>query len=149
MDQLSLQVPQADLKHTQVTAIFAIHQMAETGSDRAGAHRHAPDVQKGHRQGQARQTPGMSQHRALQIKAMSFQIAKHLLGPHPASIRLQDHPAIRQVRGQTPQFVLAHLPVDQQVNRAVCAFGQGAFSQPEALSRLFDAFAKVCPHRFM
>jgi hypothetical protein len=49
INQLTLHISQADLKHAQIASIFAIHQMSETRADDPRADRHAPDVQKYHR----------------------------------------------------------------------------------------------------
>jgi hypothetical protein len=91
--------------------------MPKTGTDRSRANRYTPNVQKYHCESQTRQTPSMTQHRALQIKSMSFHIAKHFFRPHPATVCLQHHPPIGQIGRQTPRFVFANLPIDQQVNR--------------------------------
>ena len=52
--QLSIHETETDLKDTQVTAILAIDQMAQSSSNGATADREEPDIQESHSQGQTR-----------------------------------------------------------------------------------------------
>src|SRR3990170_6434533 len=95
-----------------------------------------------------RQTVKMSQHGTLQVKAMLFEITKHLISPHSAPVASQGDTPIRQIGGQTPGFFLPDLPMDQQVGRVNLLGGQTASSQPDALTGLAEVTTEGLPATF-
>lgn len=52
-------------------------------------------------------------HGALQIKTMFFQVAEHFFDPHPALIKTESCPQIRQIGCQIPGFFSAYFPMHQ------------------------------------
>src|SRR3989304_405856 len=90
----------------------------------------------------------MTQHGSLQVKAMLFQVTKHLFDPHSAPVKLQGHPQIRQIGSQTPGFFLAAFPMHQQVDRINFTGGQITSSQPETLTGLVDVTTEGLPSAF-
>ena len=109
--------------------------------DGATTHGDQPDIQTDNGQGEPRQSHEVAQHGAFQIEAVSFQIAMHLFGPHPATIITQGHFAIRQVGRQAPGFILAGLPVSQQVGWINFFRRQVSIAQPAAFTGLTDETA--------
>jgi len=51
------------------------------------------------------------QHSAFQIKAIFFEITKHLFDPHATLVKAQSDFQVRQTGCQKPGFFLAFLPV--------------------------------------
>jgi hypothetical protein len=70
---------------------------------------------------------------ALQIKAISFDVAKHLFGPHTAAISSQGGLWLGEAGCRKPRFFFADFPINQQVDRISILGGQFAMRQPHAL----------------
>ena len=145
VDQKTLDHTPANLKDAQIAAILAINQMTLSSADGLCSNCDQPDVQQSNGQGQARQPNEVTQHRAFQVEAMSFQIAEHFFDPHSQAIGLQSQTPIGQVGRQAPGLIFADLPMNQQVDWVDLLFGQVAFTQPYTLSRLGDVAAEIFP----
>ena len=148
IDQLAFNEAQTDLKNGQISAIIAVDQGSAAFVDGASASRDRPNIEQGYRQGQTGQAVGVMQHGGFQIKPVPFQVTKHFFNPHSASISLKGELAIRQIGDQTPGFLLAHSPMDQQVGRVDFALGQPSLAQPAALPGLLYPTTKVMPSSF-
>jgi hypothetical protein len=73
---LTLDKAQADMKNAHVTPIVTVDQMMQPVVIGLRAHGHQPNIQQGNHQSQARQAQEMTQHRALQVKAMLFHVVE-------------------------------------------------------------------------
>jgi len=89
----------------------------------------------------------MTQHGAFKVKAVTFQITEHFLDPHSASVGLQSHLPVRQVRSQAPRFIFPNFPVCQQVHLIDLGLRQPSFPQPHTPARLFHPTPKITPFR--
>ena len=51
----------------------------------------------------------------LDVKAMSFEIAKELFDPHPPHVKAIDQERIVEVGGQQPRALFTPIPTQQEV----------------------------------
>src|SRR3954471_17082991 len=87
----------------------------------------------------------MTQVRRFQITTMAFEIAKHFINPHAASIRAACRARVRQVSGQQPRLALALGPVGQQAGRIAPLLRQAPVRPPDPLPRMRYQLAERLP----
>jgi site-specific DNA recombinase len=75
-------------------------------------------------------------------------LRKDYLDPHPAAISTQGLSSRGQVGRQQPGFLFAFLPMRQQVGRVSVLERQQTWTQPVALTGLFDHISKWLPVAF-
>ena len=75
----------------------------------------------------------MSQHGALQIETLFFEVSKHFFDPHSSAIRAHGQGSIGQIGCQTPGLLFADLPVDQSRDRLDRLLGQVGLGKPGTL----------------
>src|SRR5215831_8196645 len=72
----------------------------------------------------------MAQVSRFQVKAMLFQVAEHLLNPHPQTVELDRCLRTQQVGCQIPGFCLPRLPMQDQMSRIRTGPGQQDTAPP-------------------
>jgi hypothetical protein len=123
------------VKNAQIDAVSPIYQPVLLPLDELRAARYQPHIQNDHQQGQARQAHKMPQVAAFQIKAMSFEIAKHFLNPHTAAVSAARLSRRVQVRRQQPGLCVALLPYDVQIHLIGIVLRQQRLGMPRFSSR--------------
>src|SRR5271157_128991 len=91
----------------------------------------------------------MMKHSTFQIKAVFFEVSKHLFDPHPSAIISHGQVGIRQIGGETPRFLFANLPVNQNGHRIHFLLGQIRFWKPSGLSSLLNKASQIFPARLL
>src|SRR5581483_2236730 len=145
--QKSFQQAPANLKQTQVAPIGAVDPMALAALNGPPSAEEQPDIDQRHPQQQAGQAFEMIQVCMRQVKAMSFQVAKQLLGPHAAAIRSQGLVRRRQIGRQQPGLGFAALPRRQQVDGILEFGGQASMRPPSPLASVLNQTPKGLPRR--
>lgn len=85
---------------------MTINQIKQVVEFQATPHRHQPQIQQTKDEGQTGQALESPQMAALQVKAMPFEIAKHLLDPHTTTIQANSSQSVGWWRGT--RVVVSH-----------------------------------------